>query len=158
MTRDADERKQSTTSALNLPETWIHDAIGDAYGLFGKSNENHSDPDRPLSVKGLDMLQILPYGLYYGAYEAARGINWVGDQLGTPGKVAAHGLALTMTPFEAAGLAANEALGLGIIGLDHGKGNLYEGIHGGILPSFLGKSPEVYLPGIHSDGKIDFEW
>jgi hypothetical protein len=34
-----------------------------------------------------------------------------------------------------------------------------EGIRAGILARFLfGGGPKIYLPGIHADGTVDFEW
>jgi hypothetical protein len=39
---------------------------------------------------------------------------------------------------------------------DEGKPGYINPLHS-FLPGFL-KGPQVYLPGIHDDGSIDFEW
>jgi hypothetical protein len=73
--------------------------------------------------------------------------------------VASHILAAPLTVAEAAGLAGNEVVSYGVLALNKGKANLYEGIHGTIVPHFAwNNAPRVYLPGIHRDGQIDFEW
>lgn len=146
---------------MNVPEKLVHEAIGLAYSAFGQPNHNTGGDGkgRNLTTKALDMLQILPYAAYFSAYETGKGINWVGDHLGAPGKVAAHALALPLVPMEVAGLAGNELIGIGILASNHGKSNMYEGITGGIVPSFISKdAPKVYLPGIRQDGSIDFSW
>lgn len=71
----------------------------------------------------------------------------------------------------AAPLAIPEAVGLGgDVGIDWIKGHTVnnesmcdEGQNGYINPlhSFLPdrlKGPQVYLPGVHSDGYVDFQW
>jgi hypothetical protein len=139
----------------------VHEAIKDAYSKYGDGKDRNSagEEHRSLTVKALDFLQIAPYAEYYAAYKLARGINWIGDHLGTPGKVASHILAAPLTVAEAAGLAGNEVVSYGVLALNKGKANLYEGIHGTIVPHFAwNNAPRVYLPGIHRDGQIDFEW
>ena len=144
----------------NAVERWVHSAIGEVYGAFGLPNQNSArDEGRPLSVKVLDMIQIAPYAQYYAAYNLAKGINWVGSQLGPVGEAASHIIAAPLVPFEIGGLAGNEIISMGIMAADKGRGNMYEGFEGGIVPHFaMDKPPRVYLPGIHEDGHIDFEW
>lgn len=114
-------------------------------------------------LMGLDVLTFLPFVGYYGSYEAAHGINWVGDRLGTPGRVVSHVVALP--------LVIPEAVGLGVdVGIDWIKGHTVnhesicdEGKRGYVNPFHRWvpgplKGPQTYLPGVHSDGSIDFEW
>jgi hypothetical protein len=111
----------------------------------------------------LDVAATVPYGVYYVNHGIASGINSVGDQFGTSGRIVSHIVAL---PF-----AADEALGLGgDAAIDWVKGHTVnnekicdEGLRGyinplhGYLPGPL-KGPQVYLPGIHPNGDVDFEW
>jgi RHS repeat-associated protein len=109
---------------------------------------------------GLDVAAIPPYVLYYGSYQAAHAINTVGSQLGAPGEVVSHVLA--------APLAIGEALGLaGDVGIDWIKGHTVadesicdEGFNASTNPfhQWLPGGPQPYLPGIHRDGSVDFEW
>jgi RHS repeat-associated protein len=112
---------------------------------------------------GLDIAAVPPYALYYSSYYAARGINSLGSHFGSPGRITSHALALPLTSLEATGLA-------GDVVIDWIKGHTVadesicdEGLRGYInplhayLPKRL-KGPVVYLPGIHTGGKIDFEW
>ena len=104
-------------------------------------------------------VSVIPYAEYYGSYQAANGINWVGSHFGTPGSVVSHVLAAPFAIPQAQGLAAD-------IGIDWIKQRLGdtkplndEGICGGILPGFIfGGGPEVYLPGWRRDGGVDFAW
>ena len=139
----------------------VHETIKDAYSQYGDGKDRNSagEEHRSLAVKALDFLQIVPYADYYAAYQTARGINWVGDHFGTPGRIASHILAAPLAIPEAIGLAGNEAVSYGVLALNHGKANLYEDLKGTIVPHFAWPdAPRVYLPGIHFDGKIDFEW
>jgi hypothetical protein len=139
----------------------VHEAIKDAYSRYGDGKDRNSagEEHRSLAVKALDFLQILPYAEYYSSYELAKGINEVGCHLGAPGKAAAKILSLPLAFHEAVGLAGNEAVSYGVLALNHGKANLYEGIHGTVVPHFAwNNAPKIYLPGIHQDGQIDFEW
>jgi RHS repeat-associated protein len=112
---------------------------------------------------GLDVVAVPPYALYYGSYNTAKGINWVGSHFGTPGRFVSHVFALPLVFPEAYGLT-------GDVAIDWIKGHTVanesicdEGLRGYInplhayLPGPL-KGPVVYLPGIHTGGKIDFEW
>ncbi|MGH9305314.1 MAG: LamG-like jellyroll fold domain-containing protein [Acidimicrobiales bacterium] len=116
---------------------------------------------------GVDVVAVVPYATYYASYEAAKGINAVGSDLGPVGSGVSHVVA--------APLAIPEALGLGgDIAIDAFKGwafggeSIYdEGITGyinplhGFLPGSL-KGPQVYLPGLYKDGcgnvHVNFEW
>jgi hypothetical protein len=112
---------------------------------------------------GLDLAAVPPYAVYYASYQAAREINSLGSNLGVPGEVASHIAAAPLVPDEAFGLATDALL-------DWIKGHTVnnesvcdEGVKGYINPfhNFVPgplKGPEVYLPGIHENGDIDFEW
>jgi RHS repeat-associated protein len=112
---------------------------------------------------GLDIVAVPPYLLYYGSYYAARGINSVGcsSALGPiePATcVASHLAAVPLAVPEAVGLA-------GDVTIDAIKGESIcdEGVNGYINPfhSFLPpalRGPRTHLPGVHSDGSVDFEW
>jgi hypothetical protein len=139
----------------------VHEAIKDAYSRYGDGKDRNSagEEHRSLAVKALDFLQILPYAEYYASYQMAKGINELGAHFGTPGKVVAKVLAAPLVVNEAVGLAGNEAVSYGVLALNNGKANLYEGIRGTVVPHFAWhNAPRVYLPGIHRDGHIDFEW
>lgn len=105
------------------------------------------------------VVSVAPYAVYYGAYQAANGINWVGSHLGTPGSVISHIVALPLTIPEGIGLGQD-------IGIDWIKQRLGdtkplndEGVCGGVLPGFiLGGGPQTYLPGWRRDGGVDFAW
>jgi RHS repeat-associated protein len=112
---------------------------------------------------GLDVVATIPYGIYYVNYQEARGVNWVGDHLGAPGHYISRTVSTVFVPGEAFGLAGDAAI-------DWIKGHTVnnesicdEGMRGYInpfhqwLPGPL-KGPQVYLPGIHPNGDIDFEW
>jgi RHS repeat-associated protein len=112
---------------------------------------------------GLVLAAVPPYAIYYASYQAAREINSLGSNLGVPGEVASHIAAAPLIPDEAFGLATDALL-------DWIKGHTVnnesicdEGVEGYINPfhSFVSnplKGPIVYLPGIHENGSIDFQW
>lgn len=110
---------------------------------------------------GLDLAAVPPYALYYGSYYTAKGINWVGDQTGLSGL--SHVVALPLTVPQALGLGGDAAIDW-LKGhlvnnesiCDEGKPGYINPLHS-YLPGWL-KGPQVYLPGIHPDGSIDFEW
>lgn len=91
-------------------------------------------------------------------------MNHVGDRLGAPGHYVSRGVSgVLFVPGEATGLAGDAAI-------DWYKGHTVnhesicdEGAPGYInplhawLPSWL-KGPQIYLPGIHPNGDVDFEW
>jgi uncharacterized protein RhaS with RHS repeats len=100
---------------------------------------------------------VAPYAAYYGSYEAGKGINDVGSHLGVPGRIASHVVVAAL------GLPAVETVGLaGDVAGDAIKGESIrdEGVKGSIDPlhDWLGSGPKTYLPGVHANGKIDFEW
>ncbi len=112
---------------------------------------------------GLDLAAIVPYGVYYVSYNTAKGINSIGcaPALG-PLEPATCAVSHVYTvPF-----AIPEAVGLGgDILLDEIKGESVcdEGKEGYINPlhSFVPsglRGPEIYLPGVHPNGSVDFEW
>ena len=113
---------------------------------------------------GLDLASVPPYAVYYGAYYEGKGINWVGGKLGPVGSFASNQIVLQF-------YVAPEALGLGGDALldwikghtvnnesicDEGQRGYLNPLHG-YLPAFL-RGPRVYLPGIHQNGKVDFQW
>jgi len=111
----------------------------------------------------LDLAAVPPYARYYVANKLARAINSVGEEFGVPGEVVAHALNLPLAITQAQGLS-EDAL------IDWIKGHTVadesicdEGVEGPInplhdyLPEPL-KGPETYLPGIHENGEVDFEW
>ena len=65
-----------------------------------------------------------------------RAINSVGDRFGLPGKIISRVAGAPLLPVEAGGL---------------GTGAVIDGI-----TALEGRS--IYLPGIHGDGTIDWEW
>jgi RHS repeat-associated protein len=112
---------------------------------------------------GLDIAAVVPYGVYYASYYAAKGINEAGCN---PALGPVEPVACALAKGTSAPLAGAEALGLaGDVAIDELKGELScdEGERGYINPlhSFLPSSlrgPKVYLPGIHRNGSVDFEW
>jgi uncharacterized protein RhaS with RHS repeats len=103
----------------------------------------------------INVVATAPYAMYYGSYEAAKGINSVGSHLGIVGKVISHVIAAPLAVPEAQGLAGDAAI-------DAIKGEPVrdEGVRASIDPlhDWLGPGPQIYLPGIHANGKIDFAW
>jgi hypothetical protein len=90
-------------------------------------------------------------------------VNHLGDQIGGPAPAISHALVVPLVPLEGVGLG-------GDVWIDWIKGHTVnkesicdEGMRGYInpfhrwLPDPL-KGPQVYLPGVHPDGTIDFEW
>lgn len=111
----------------------------------------------------VDVVAVVPYAVYYGSYEAARGINAVGDQIGPIGSAVSHVVAAPLAIPEAAGLGldaridvlkdewfGNESV------CDEGKRGYINPLHS-YLPGPL-KGPQIYLPGIHANGSVDFQW
>ncbi len=146
--------------------------IGDPTGLifgvelpsFGEGGEIVLNVAKTVVHGGLDIAAVAPYAVYYGSYQAAKGINELGSELGVP--AISHAVALPLILPELAGLS-QDAL------LDWIKGHTIavesicdEGITGpinplhsfGFVPSWLRGGPEVYLPGIHPNRSVDLEW
>jgi RHS repeat-associated protein len=112
---------------------------------------------------GLDVAAVPPYAVYYGSYELARGINSLGKEFGLPGEVISHLESLPLAQLQALGLAGDviiDALKNFILGhesiCDEGKVGFINPLHG-YLPGPL-KGPATYLPGVHENGEINFEW
>jgi RHS repeat-associated protein len=112
---------------------------------------------------GLDVAALPPYAVYYGSYELAHGINSLGKEFGLPGEVVSHLAALPLTVLEALGLSGDALIDLiksqtvnNESICDEGKVGYINPLHG-YVPEPL-KGPEAYLPGIHENGEIDFEW
>jgi RHS repeat-associated protein len=152
---------------------------GQPYSYAGDDPINSSDPSGLSGIfgtgvgpdvsvgdmvhAGLDVAAVPPYLLYYVSNQRAAGLNSVGSQLGAPGSAVSHVLALP--------LVVPQALGLGTdAGIDWIKGQTVsnesicdEGKVGYInplhqwLPGPL-KGPQIYLPGIHANGSVDFQW
>jgi RHS repeat-associated protein len=111
----------------------------------------------------LDVLAVPPYLVYYGSYNLAHAINSVGDRFGVVGRGVSHTLAIPLVPVEALGLSGdvlidwvkghtvnNESI------CDEGKVGYINPFHAYVPDPF--KGPQVYLPGIHANGEVDFEW
>jgi RHS repeat-associated protein len=122
-------------------------------------------PGEGLLHKGLDVLAVVPYAVYFVAYQTGRGINAVGCHFGSIGCAASKSLVL-MT-----GIPEAQIVGLfGDVVIDAVKGKTVnhesifdENIKGGILPRFIdGGGPKIELPGISKtkQGKIiiKIEW
>jgi RHS repeat-associated protein len=111
----------------------------------------------------LDVVTVAPYAAYYGAYNVIHAVNQFGDRFGPAGTVVSRIIDSPLLIPEAAGLA-------GDVGIDWVKGHTVnnestcdEGKRGYInplhdyVPGPL-KGPQVYLPGVHSNGHFDWEW
>jgi hypothetical protein len=111
----------------------------------------------------LDVAAVPPYLEYYLSYNALGALNDFGDQYGTAGTVTSR---VVGSP-----LVLSEGVGLGLdVAIDAVKGHTVnhesicdEGVQGPINPlhdylpgGLIG--PIIYLPGIHSDGSVDWEW
>ncbi len=135
-------------------------------------------PGEGLLRSAVDVIAVVPYGAYYFSYQAARGINAAGAQFGPAGSSVSHVLAAPLAVPEAAGLTLdagidalkNEAFGNESI-CDEGTTGFLNPLHSFVprgidrlahpLPPFVYRwleGPRAYLPGIHADGSVDFEW
>ncbi len=105
---------------------------------------------------GENLAAFGPYAAYYGAYQTARAINSVGAHLGGVGRSVAHAIvgSTGLPEVQRAGLAVDQA-----IDSLKGESTRDEGVVGSIDPlhDWLGSWPEIYLPGVHRNGKTDFE-
>jgi len=111
----------------------------------------------------LDVAAVGPYAVYYGSYELAREVNYLGKQFGLPGEIISHLDALPLAQLQALGLAGDisiDALKSFILGhesiCDEGKVGYINPLHE-FVPGPL-QGPETYLPGVHKNGEVDFEW
>ena len=108
-------------------------------------------------------LRESPYLVYYASYYAAKAISGAGC---TNSLRPIEPLTCLDSHLVASPLAIPEAVGLaGDVAIDAIKGESIcdEGVEGYINPlhSFVPPSlrgPKVYLPGVHPDGSVDFEW
>jgi len=112
----------------------------------------------------LDIAAVPPYAIYYGSYEAAKGINSLGSHLGAPGRIVAHTVNGPLVGAQVAGLGADA-------GIDYIKGHTVneepvgdEGagseVHLNPFHEFLPGLPDHVIrnaPGIGPDGHIDIE-
>jgi len=111
----------------------------------------------------LDLLAVPPYLAYYSSYTIAHTINSFGDRYGLVGRSVSHILAVPLVPAEAIGLGGdvlvdwvkghtvnNESI------CDEGKVGYINPLHAYVPGPF--KGPTTYLPGIHENGQVDFEW
>jgi RHS repeat-associated protein len=109
----------------------------------------------------LDVAAVPPYAIYYGSYEAAKGVNSLGSHLGAPGRIIAHTVNGPLVGAQVAGLGADA-------GIDYIKGHTVSeesvGDEGGDvsinpLHQWIPVGPVVHNAlGIHTDGHIDIEW
>lgn len=142
---------------------------GAAYSYGGDNPINNTDPTglywgEGLVHQALNIVAVPVYGVYYGAYEAGRGINAVGCSLGSVGCQLSHDVvAVTPIPLaEASGLAGDAGLDwLKNKTTDNGESIYDEDINGSVLPRGLG-GPTTWLPGLSKNPcgsiHIDFEW
>ena len=129
-------------------------------GVSGASNE--------VSHLSIDAVSDPFFLLYWGSFEGAAKLNKFGCSLGEAGCVGAHGLSLGFVPGEVVGLgvdAAGDELkscflpnypGVGDEGLPNQW--LLGSQAGPILNNLFGWNWKVTFPGIHPNGKIDFQW
>lgn len=118
---------------------------------------------RDVARGALDVAAVPPYAIYYSNYTFASTIQSGADHFGTPGRIVGHAVTLPFVPGQTYGL-------LGDVAIDAVKGATVadesicdEGRVGYINPfhSFLPapmKGPQVYLPGVHPGGSVDFAW
>ena len=110
----------------------------------------------------LDAVAVVPYGIYYLNYRAAGAVQDLGSHFGAPGRFAAQGInSALFVPGQVAGLAGDAGLDVAKSYLLQSNESASDEGHFGylnpwhsFLPSYL-RGPEVYLPGIHSNGQID---
>jgi RHS repeat-associated protein len=135
----------------------------DPTGLISLSLPSPGEVVETIAHAALDTAAVLPYAKYYAANRLANAISSVGNKLGLPGEVVAHGLNLPLALVQAEGLCEdalidwvkghtvnNESI------RDEGKVGYINPFHE-FLPGPL-KGPKTYLPGIHENGKIDIGW
>jgi hypothetical protein len=135
----------------------------DPTGLISLSLPSPGEVVETIAHAALDTAAVLPYAKYYAANRLANAISSVGNKLGLPGEVVAHGLNLPLALVQAEGLCEdalidwvkghtvnNESI------RDEGKVGYINPLHE-FLPGPL-KGPKTYLPGIHENGKIDIGW
>lgn len=101
--------------------------------------------------------------MYYVSEKTGQAINAVGDQLGPVGSAVSHVIAVPLAIPEAVGLGGDVAIDKFKNWAFGNESTCDEGKRGYINPfhSFLLgplKCPHVYLPGVHSDGSVDFQW
>jgi hypothetical protein len=114
---------------------------------------------------GIDVVAVVPYGVYYGAHEAARGMNQLGEQFGLPGEVVSHLASLSLVELQAVGLAGDAAIDVvknQLFGhesiCDEGRGSL---VHVNPLHSYVPVPGEPVIrnaPGIGRNGTVEIEW
>ena len=137
----------------------------DPLGLYCVPGFDFSRLPRLLFHGTLDIAALLPYGIYYAAYNTQRYANESIDKLppnlALPAEFAYAPVRAELWGLQAIGLA-------GDAGLDWVKGHTVndetiwdEGKVGSINPLHQWMPPgtpdyQVYLPGLHADGTIDF--
>jgi RHS repeat-associated protein len=172
-------RSYDPATAQFLSSDPLKTITGAPYSYANDSPLNRADPSGLLSLgeitggveelggkvihAGLDLAAVVPYGVYYASYYAAKGINEVGCS-STFGPVEpvtcamSHGVTAPLAVPEAIGLAGDVAIDelKGELSCDEGKSGYINPLHSFLSGSLRG--PEVYLPGIHQNGSVDFEW
>jgi hypothetical protein len=170
--QDASQLKQ-TTAKLDELERRAHQVVEDIFkadsgtGAVAGGGQGHQSLWQKLGYYAayipLEAASSAMYGMYYGAYQALR--YW--NKLPAPLRIA-----LTPITFPAeASLVTMEGIGLGgDIGIDlvknavlhNGESWKDEGFVGPLFGNGLKKlgfdPVEVYLPGVHANGAIDWEW
>lgn len=115
----------------------------------------------------VDIAALAPYGVYYGSYEASKGINAVGSTFGGPGRDIAKVVAAPFAVPEGLGLAGDITIDF-FKGVVFGDESIYDEGHQGyinplhsFLPSWL-RGPQIYLPGLYKNPcgrvRVDFSW
>ncbi len=155
-----------------------------AYGYVNSNPLNFTDPsgrypgeglvdDVGNSIQGavhtgLDVVATLPYGLYYGTYNAAKAINDVGcnSAFGPVEPLTcavSHLAAVPLVIPEAEGLALDVAIdrlkiALGLVPANYMTCD--EGQNVNLLPrQILNGGPTIHnAPGVRKNGGIDFQW
>jgi len=111
----------------------------------------------------LDLAAVPPYAAYYASYNVMHAVNQFGDRFGPVGTVASRVIDSPLLIPQAIGLVGDVAIDW-VKGhtvnnestCDEGKKGYINPLHD-YVPGPL-KGPQVYLPGVHSDGHFDWEW
>jgi hypothetical protein len=104
----------------------------------------------------LETISVIPYSDYYVHYEAARGINFLGEKGGRVGRAVGHTLALTSVPDETIGLGLDIVIDEAQGRSAHDEGRPIHPIPRIPMIGYVG--PTVHGPGVHRHHKVDFQY